>query len=650
MSAISGKLPAGLRQDEGRRNRLLNILLALLLVIGAVAAYLAVGQSSSTSSGAVRTATVSKGVVLSSVSASGTVQAPQEVTANFTTSGTLVQVDVKPGETVQAGQPLGSIDPTSAQQQVSQAESGVETANAQLQLTLTGETPQQRAQDALSVAQARQSLANAKSALTAAKKSVALDKLTNSASLSQAQKQLRADQGQLQVDLAKQKTDSATYATSDAAAAAVATDKAKLAADQAKQQQDQQSQLVWQQQQSSDQSSLSTAKANNDLAGITNYTNAVSYDQSQLNALARMLQSDGFAITADQNQLSADQTAQTTLLSDAAAIKSDEQKLAQDHVSITNAKNGQTGTRLKDAQSLQSARQQLSSAQLGLKSTLLGIKVKQAPPTPSALAQAHASVVQATIALANAKLALANTTLRAPIGGVVADVNGAVGTQTSGGGTTSTSSSSSSSSSGGTGSTGGSSGFVTLTNVSGMQVVAGFSEIDAAKIRVGQAATVTVDAIPNETFAAHVISVATTATTSSNVVTYPVTFVLDNTASGLKPGMSADVDVVVAELDNVLHVTTAAVRGSGRNATVTVLRNGKQVTVPVVAGLQGDSSTAILGGLTNGETVVLPSVSVATSSASGGLGSSGTTTTTGSTSRFRGGGGFGGGLGGGFGP
>ncbi|HVM55914.1 MAG TPA: biotin/lipoyl-binding protein, partial [Gaiellaceae bacterium] len=272
MSAITSKLPAGLRRDAARRNRLLNILLALLLVIAGVVAYLAVGQSSSTSSGAVRTATVGKGVVLSSVSATGTVQAPQQVTANFTTSGTLVQVDVKPGETVQAGQPLGSIDSTSAQQQVSQAESGVETANAQLQLTLTGEMPQQRAQDALSVAQARQSLANARTALTAARRSVALDKLTTASSLGQAQRQLRTDQGQLQVDLAKQKADSSTYATSDAAAGAVTADKSKLAADQAKQQQDQQSQLVWQQQQSSDQSSLSTAKANNDLAGITNYT------------------------------------------------------------------------------------------------------------------------------------------------------------------------------------------------------------------------------------------------------------------------------------------------------------------------------------------------------------------------------------------
>jgi macrolide-specific efflux system membrane fusion protein len=82
--------------------------------------------------------------------------------------------------------------------------------------------------------------------------------------------------------------------------------------------------------------------------------------------------------------------------------------------------------------------------------------------------------------------------------------------------------------------------------------------------------------------------------------------------------MTGNVDVVIGEADNVLHVPTAAVRGSGANATVTVLRNGKQVSVPVVAGLQGDSSTAILSGLKTTDAVVLPSVTISTSSTSGG--------------------------------
>ena len=173
-----------------------------------------------------------------------------------------------------------------------------------------------------------------------------------------------------------------------------------------------------------------------------------------------------------------------------------------------------------------------------------------------------------------------------------------------------------------------------------MQVVAGFSETDAAKLRVGQAATVTVDALSNQQLAAHVIAVDTDATVSSSVVTYNVTFAIDNVARRLKPGMSATVNVVTAEEDNVVHVPSTAVTGSGSNARVTVLRSGKQTSVPVVAGIVGDSATAIISGLKSGEQVVLPSVTISSVSSSTGTG--GATGAAGAATRI-GGGGLGGG-------
>jgi multidrug efflux pump subunit AcrA (membrane-fusion protein) len=124
-----------------------------------------------------------------------------------------------------------------------------------------------------------------------------------------------------------------------------------------------------------------------------------------------------------------------------------------------------------------------------------------------------------------------------------------------------------------------------------------------------------------------------------------VTFALDRRNAQLKDGMTANVDVVTGEADNVLHVPTAAVRGSGANATVTVLRNGQQVSVPVVVGLQGDSATAIVGGeLRSSDQVVLPSVTIASSSSTGGA-----TSTTGTAGAGTGGGRFRGGGFGGFG-
>ena len=169
-----------------------------------------------------------------------------------------------------------------------------------------------------------------------------------------------------------------------------------------------------------------------------------------------------------------------------------------------------------------------------------------------------------------------------------------MGETVSGGGTTASSSSSSSSSS----STGAAATpLFTLVDLAQLEVVAGFSEIDAAKISPGQAATVTVDALPNEKFAAHVLSVDTLSTVTSNVVTYNVTFVLDNPSAKVKPGMSADVDVIIAQADNVLNLTSSAVRTTGGRSTVTVRRNGEDVTVSVVTGLKGDSTTEIVSGL-----------------------------------------------------
>ena len=59
------------------------------------------------------------------------------------------------------------------------------------------------------------------------------------------------------------------------------------------------------------------------------------------------------------------------------------------------------------------------------------------------------------------------------------------------------------------------------------------------------------------TLGAKVIAIDSTATTVSNVVTYNVTFALTGGNAKLKPGMTADVDVVTAERDNALHVPTS---------------------------------------------------------------------------------------------
>jgi multidrug efflux pump subunit AcrA (membrane-fusion protein) len=152
-------------------------------------------------------------------------------------------------------------------------------------------------------------------------------------------------------------------------------------------------------------------------------------------------------------------------------------------------------------------------------------------------------------------------------------------------------------------------------------------------VKAPQTATVTIEALGGRKVAAHVSEVAILSTSNSGVVSYDVTFQLDQMEPGLKPGMSATAEVLVKQAEGV-NVPTSAISGG----TVTVVRGGKDVRQPVATGLAGNSTTIILSGLNAGEVVVLPSAATTTGTSGNRLGSG----------RGLGGGGLGGaGLGGG---
>jgi multidrug efflux pump subunit AcrA (membrane-fusion protein) len=130
-------------------------------------------------------------------------------------------------------------------------------------------------------------------------------------------------------------------------------------------------------------------------------------------------------------------------------------------------------------------------------------------------------------------------------------------------------------------------------------------------VKVGQIATVTVEALEGRKLAAHVREVAILSTSNSGVVSYDVTFQVDQLTAGLKPGMSATAEVVVKQAEGI-NVPTSAISAD----TVTVVRGGKHVRQRVVTGLAGNSSTIVLSGLKAGETIVLPSATTTSSSTS----------------------------------
>jgi hypothetical protein len=175
------------------------------------------------------------------------------------------------------------------------------------------------------------------------------------------------------------------------------------------------------------------------------------------------------------------------------------------------------------------------------------------------------------------------------------------------------------------------------------------SESDISKVKVGQSADVTLDALTGVQLAAHVSAISTVGTSSSGVVSYNATLTLDQTNSQVKPGMSASASIIVAQAQGV-SVPNSAITGTGSVATVTLDKNGKKMQQQVAVGLRGTTRTQIVSGLSAGDqlavTTVLPPLtsgtSTTSSTGSGTLGATGIR-----PGGFPGGGGFGGGAGGG---
>ena len=102
--------------------------------------------------------------------------------------------------------------------------------------------------------------------------------------------------------------------------------------------------------------------------------------------------------------------------------------------------------------------------------------------------------------------------------------------------------------------------FTIAKDLKDMQVVANVDEADIGDVKEGERVSFTVDAYPNDSFEGVVKQVRQEATTTNNVVTYEVVISAPNSELKLKPGLTANVTIYTAERQNVLCVSTKALR------------------------------------------------------------------------------------------
>ena len=93
-----------------------------------------------------------------------------------------------------------------------------------------------------------------------------------------------------------------------------------------------------------------------------------------------------------------------------------------------------------------------------------------------------------------------------------------------------------------------------------MQVQADVDQSDIGRIQTGQLARFTVDSYPDQEFRGRISQIRLNATVSQNVVTYPVIIEVENPEEKLRPKMTANVTIEVAQVRQVLRIPNAALR------------------------------------------------------------------------------------------
>lgn len=214
---------------------------------------------------------------------------------------------------------------------------------------------------------------------------------------------------------------------------------------------------------------------------------------------------------------------------------------------------------------------------------------------------AKAQLAQAEAALTMAEINLKYTKIVSPVDGIVVSRNVDIGQTVAASFQTPTL-------------------FSIAQDLTKMQIDSNTAEADIGKIKVDQPVEFTVDAYPDITFKGRVSEIRNAPITVQNVVTYDVVIKVDNSELKLKPGMTANVSIIVTSKKDIVRIPNAALRfrlsdarskdvpkekGSG----VWIIENGKPKRIKVTGGISDGNYTELTSGnLIEGREVIVESL------------------------------------------
>ncbi|MGH7141680.1 MAG: HlyD family efflux transporter periplasmic adaptor subunit [Minisyncoccia bacterium] len=273
----------------------------------------------------------------------------------------------------------------------------------------------------------------------------------------------------------------------------------------------------------------------------------------------------------------------------------------------TNARS-ELSTATSDLDKLQSDQQTLATAAQTVTLDQVG---DASGDNPISLQTSANSIAAEEQNIANEKADLADYTITSPFSGTISAVNVEQGDNAG-------------------------SGAAVATIISDSQVVEmSLNEVDAAKLALGDKATLTFDAISGLTLTGTVAEIDSVGTVSQGVVSYNIKIAFDKEDPRIKPGMTVDAAIQTGVAANVVEVPSSAVKTIGSQNIVEVfdppisqsevaaagsagvVTDETPKMVPVTTDLSDDTNVEITQGLSAGEQIIASTKSGSASNASG---------------------------------
>ncbi len=590
---FSAKTPRGVIANARRyvlAHKMMSIILIAALGGGSYWTYQKLKPSSSQTRYTL--GTVATGTIISTVSATGQVSASNSIDIKPQVSGTITKVLVSAGNKVGAGQALATVDNTTALQTLNASKKALAAGQLQFQKD-SAQAPINYQTDQNTLATAKETLATDYNTIYNDLTGTYLDLPSIMSTAENAISGYDFDSRKLQNNI-------------DALLGLFTTqDTSSVKAFQKAAQSDYASARI------SYDASLATYQTTSRTSSTDAIENLLLKTADTVTQAAQTLQTElnFFNVVS-----SLAQTYNITLPTKFSTVQSD----TRSQLATTNT---HLSTLLADKKTLDTGKQAITDAQNALKLDLVG---NSDGSNPISLQISKNNIEKQQQDIANQEADLAKYIIRAPFAGTISSVSAKVGDSA------------------------GSAAVATIISSSQIATLS-VNEIDAAKIKLRDKATLTFDAISGLTLTGVVAEIDPVGTVSQGVVSYTIKIAFDTQDARVKPGMTANASIQTDVHQNVLIVPSSALKTQNGSSYVQVFNPPLPETggtsgitssiapqnVTVTTGISDDANTEIVSGLFSGEQIVARTTT-------GTIAPSSTGTTRTGTTNLRGGGGFGG--------